>query len=369
MSHQADSTKTLVTPPAERTSARERKRQQRQRDRDLLYERSDWQLFLDLSTLPQKAGCQPRNLFKVVLKELVDNALDAGAKVTLERESDGAWVVSDDGRGIDPREVPKFFAVNRPLLSSKLKRLPLRGMLGNGLRVVMGAVAATGGSLAVDTRAHRLVLQVDVATGKTIVVSDTAIPRQAGTVVRIRLDGADDEDGVLARYSIDIAGHGKEYRGPSSPWWYGPRDLHRLFAYVTPPETTVGAVCRDLGFPSDDARPARRLSRDDAGVVLHRLRDAVKPVPPERLGFIGPEAQDWPGYARKAGTTTTQSGAVLPFVAEAWAICTRSAQKGVGDMSMSPMPFVSERAHIAHASATKGSTAPLCVVVVPAFLA
>ena len=214
MSHQADSTKTLVTPPAERTSARERKRQQRQRDRDLLYERSDWQLFLDLSTLPQKAGCQPRNLFKVVLKELVDNALDAGAKVTLERESDGAWVVSDDGRGIDPREVPKFFAVNRPLLSSKLKRLPLRGMLGNGLRVVMGAVAATGGQLAVDTRAHRLVLQVDVATGKTIVVSDTAIPRQAGTVVRMRLDGADDEDGVLARYSIDIAGHGKEYHVP-----------------------------------------------------------------------------------------------------------------------------------------------------------
>jgi DNA topoisomerase VI subunit B len=49
------------------------------------------------------------------------------------------WIISDDGPGIDPDKIPTIFSVNRPLLSSKLKRLPLRGMLGNGLRVVMGA--------------------------------------------------------------------------------------------------------------------------------------------------------------------------------------------------------------------------------------
>jgi hypothetical protein len=31
-------------------------RKQRARDRELLYSRDDWQLFLDLVTLPQKAG-------------------------------------------------------------------------------------------------------------------------------------------------------------------------------------------------------------------------------------------------------------------------------------------------------------------------
>ena len=56
--------------------------------------------------------------------------------------------ITDHGPGIDPEDVPTFFAVNRPLLSSKLKRLPLRGMLGNGLRVVMGAVAAFDGQIA-----------------------------------------------------------------------------------------------------------------------------------------------------------------------------------------------------------------------------
>src|SRR5690348_5657386 len=49
----------------------------------LMFERHDWMLFLDRSTLPQRAGCQPNELGRVVLKELVDNALDTGTTVTL----------------------------------------------------------------------------------------------------------------------------------------------------------------------------------------------------------------------------------------------------------------------------------------------
>src|SRR5688572_13843946 len=74
--HQGASLPRAVTPPGRRpgTPAVERKRRQRERERGLVYETEDWQLFLDLATLPQKAGCQPYNLRKVVLKELVDNA-------------------------------------------------------------------------------------------------------------------------------------------------------------------------------------------------------------------------------------------------------------------------------------------------------
>ena len=97
--------------------------------------RDDWQLFLDIATLPQKAGVQPRDLPTLVLKELVDNALDAGASdVTLSKVWRGSvleYVITDDGPGIAPAIVPTLFSVNRPLLSSKLRRLPLRGMLGN----------------------------------------------------------------------------------------------------------------------------------------------------------------------------------------------------------------------------------------------
>ena len=43
--------------------------------------------------------------------------------------------------------------------SSKLLRLPQRGALGNGLRVVAGAVLASAGSLVVITRNKRIELR------------------------------------------------------------------------------------------------------------------------------------------------------------------------------------------------------------------
>jgi len=141
-------------------TAAERMRRMRARKKaaaasPILYERPDWRLFIDKRTLPQKAGCEPWQLGRAVLKELVDNALDAGAgNVTLTGDATHC-IVSDDGPGIDPAEVSRLFAVNRPLVSSKLRRLPTRGMLGNGLRVVMGAVVALGGTITVTTRGRR----------------------------------------------------------------------------------------------------------------------------------------------------------------------------------------------------------------------
>ena len=142
------------------TAAAERMRRMRERRKaqpttTILYERADWRLFLEPTTLAQKAGCEPLQIGQVLVKELVDNALDAGAgAVTLDGDP-YFCMVSDDGPGLDPADMLRVFSVNRDLVSSKLKRLPTRGMLGNGLRVVMGAVASFGGTITVTTRCKR----------------------------------------------------------------------------------------------------------------------------------------------------------------------------------------------------------------------
>jgi len=122
-------------------SASERMRRYRARQREaalpapLMYERPDWDLFLDPATLPQKAGCQPDELGRVVLKELIDNALDAGATVELEQSLTGAWigyVIRDDGPGIDP------------VASRSLVGCPSASVTGRRFDISRGSTASSG---------------------------------------------------------------------------------------------------------------------------------------------------------------------------------------------------------------------------------
>src|SRR5215213_10311397 len=88
--------------------------------REIEFVRADWGLFLHPDRLPQKAGCPRDRLRAMILKELVDNGLDAGADVTIGQVDADTWVVTDDGRGLDREQVVRFFAVNRPMVSTKL---------------------------------------------------------------------------------------------------------------------------------------------------------------------------------------------------------------------------------------------------------
>jgi hypothetical protein len=331
MSQQAEN------PTSGVTSAAERKRRQRACDREMLFERPDWRLFLDPATLSQKAGCHPDKLCKVVLKELVDNQLDATGEATLKwDEEEKEWRIWGAGDGPPLSEIPKLFSVNRPLRSSKLKRMVTRGMLGNGLRVVMGAVHALGGSISVSLRGHRLTLAVDPADGTTKIVEDEESRwlRGVGMAVRIKLgNDSGPEDGMYARDAIDAASKGKLYSGPSSPWWYGARDFEMLL-HAAPANATVGEVLADLGLDYKDERQAKTLASEHCKTVLAWLRAAHKRVPPEKLGRLGEDAYGYDGYGWKLGTMTTPSGAIIPYVIEAWGSAKPAEKKGVGEANV-----------------------------------
>ena len=119
-----------------------------------MFIRDDWTLFRNLTTLGQRAGVSQDAIAAVVFKELVDNALDEAGQCGYGLTKDGkGFYVQDDGKGLPgtDEEIAALFSIARPLTSSKLIRLPARGALGNGLRVVVGAVLASGGTLTVKT--------------------------------------------------------------------------------------------------------------------------------------------------------------------------------------------------------------------------
>jgi hypothetical protein len=201
----------------------------------LKFEREDWSLFRTVEGLQQRAGVSSGKLTRLVMKEIADNGLDINAQVSVGKLAKGrSYYVEDNGSGIDgtPEQIAELFSIARPMISTKLLRLPTRGALGNGLRVVAGAVLASGegSSLTVITRNRRIVLRPE-RDGTTTVVSVKTVKHPVGTRIEISFGPAlpqDDEPMSWAQMALHFAGHGSVYAGRSSPHWYDAAQFHEL---------------------------------------------------------------------------------------------------------------------------------------------
>lgn len=291
------------------------------------FERPDWALFRQIPTLSQKAGVSSDRLRRLVLKELADNALDVAANVTCGTSDDGFYYIQDDGPGLPPGEVGRLFSINRPLVSSKLWRMPTRGALGNGLRVVAGAVAASDGELRVLTRGRRLTLKPE-PDGSTSVVAEV-VDFPVGTRIEIKFGAAMPEDEFAATWAhaaIALHGKGESYRGRTSPHWYNAAALHEMLLaggdrYVRDliaefdgcTGGTAGKITADL-----KGRVCKSVTRAEAVELLARAKSGARSVKPHRLGYVGPDAFLNRHYAR-AEAVAKIDGADIPAVIEVWA--------------------------------------------------
>jgi hypothetical protein len=186
-----------------------------------MFERADWTLFRTVEGLQQKAGVPAHQLRRLVLKELGDNALDVGSiRYGLVQGAHNTFFVADDGPGLDgsPEEIAELFSIRRSLRSTKLLRRPQRGQLGNGLRVVAGAVLASNGSLAVITQNRRIALRPQV-DGTTSVIAVTDADQPTGTRIEIGFGTLPTDPHAFdwVAQATMVAGHGDSYGGHSSP--------------------------------------------------------------------------------------------------------------------------------------------------------
>ncbi|HKM55930.1 MAG TPA: ATP-binding protein [Isosphaeraceae bacterium] len=302
----------------------------------ITFEREDWTAFRTVEGLQRRAGTSIADLAAVVVKELVDNALDAAGDCELGL-AHGVITVQDRGEGIpgNDQEIARIFSMNRPQISSKYLRLPTRGSLGNGLRVVVGAVVATGGKLFVSTRGRRLEVIPDLASGQSEVIrgDDFPIP---GTRIEVLLGAPlvpSNDDLWMGMVAIDAArARESQYIGKTSPHWYDLDSFHELVMSVQNGITTRELIAiyfdgcsrkaSDIvgGF---SAIPAKALCREEAGMVLCNAKKLTSKVNPQRLGETGGNA--FPGeYARKAAHAlmprgTDGSQVTIPVAVEAWA--------------------------------------------------
>ena len=97
--------------------------------------------------------------------------------------------MTDQGGGIDgdPAALAHLFSTGRAMLSGKFWRMPTRGLLGNGLRVMVAAVALSDGTITVETRGRRTVLRPRRIGCMTEVVETTLSDVTTGTRISYTL--------------------------------------------------------------------------------------------------------------------------------------------------------------------------------------
>ncbi|WP_051677279.1 hypothetical protein [Bradyrhizobium sp. URHD0069] len=304
-------------------------------DQNLKFERADWTSFRTVEGLQQKAGVAAGKLRRLVMKELTDNGFDAGGSVNVGRLPDGGgYFVEDDGDGIDgtPEDIARLFSIARPMVSTKLLRLPTRGALGNGLRVVAGAVLAGEGFLAVITRNRRIELRPE-RDGTTTVVTVTPVDFPVGTRIEIGFGPAIPEDANALFWAVVATemARGQSYAGKSSPYWYDAPQFHELLSasgnvpvreLVASLDGCTGGRAGEIVAEAGLVRIAcNALSREQADTLLKVARKYAREVTPKRLGAVGPDLFPDRAYAASSGEVSfgISPNAAIPFVVEVWA--------------------------------------------------
>ncbi len=308
--------------------------------------RPDTLQFSSIEGLCRMAGVPQHKLRALIAKELVDNGLDETdrvgrpGQVSVERVGGDLYRVTDQGGGIpgDAATLADLFSSSRAMVSGKALRLPRRGLLGNGLRCLVAAVALAGGDIVVECRGVRTRLRPR-RVGETQIVDVTASSRTAGTLLQYTLGEAippDSRDLEDAKAAIALAQTaGPTYSRRPSPHWLDAGHLFETFATIEPVDLTVrqvieqldgcsGAMAGKLAAPFGKGRTCRSMTEPEVADLLTAMQKRARAVKPRSLGPVGPAAfgERYDGYTvveewLRVGAHKPYG--LIPVLIEAWA--------------------------------------------------
>ncbi|EGD51734.1 ATP-binding region ATPase domain protein [Thermoanaerobacter ethanolicus JW 200] len=246
--------------------------------------------YFSLKELQAQTGQPYTNFASVVLKELVDNALDAcesnniipEINIDILMKNDIYLIsISDNGRGIPPHTVSRILDFSIRVSDKSIYRSPTRGAQGNALKTVLGIPFSLGCSMPVIIEAqgtkHTIYTRVDAIGNVRIEHSKEPSQYVEGTKITVPVPSANQKFypewwakafaifnphasikiRLFDKKSVNdsACSNAKDFQNktleflptvsfpdewikflptnPTSPWWYSEEDLARLiFAYV-----------------------------------------------------------------------------------------------------------------------------------------
>ncbi|MDD2495292.1 MAG: hypothetical protein PHE29_08875, partial [Tissierellia bacterium] len=296
-----------------------------------MFEREDWKLFRNIDTLCQKAGVNRNQIPKLIIKELVDNALDVSeCELKLLPDSNG-FSVRDFGEGLEESLMEDLFSINRPMITSKLLRLPTRGALGNGLRVVIGAIISTNGNLIVETKGNKYnIVFLNDGSCKIEVVGESNITR--GTKFNVSLGRSiyniTEKDLTWGNNAI-LMSKGESHTCKTSAFWYTSESFFELL------NSYMGNIKDFLllfeGINKNKVKelidnPTLKTNEMDFEAsehILGMLRSYSKKVNIKKIGCINDNYSGLGEYAKKYDEFIVKSAkgmyhARIPYIVETW---------------------------------------------------
>jgi DNA topoisomerase VI subunit B len=163
--------------------------------------------FFEVKALQSQTGVDRRGFCVVVVKELMDNGLDAAESVggvpevtltVIDHLIDGhayyTITVEDNGPGIPPEVVRSILDFSTMTSDKRAYRSITRGQQGNALKTIIGIPVALGGNQPVIIEAqnvrHAISMNIDMASELKTTYIPTKIDKPTGTSITVSVPAA-----------------------------------------------------------------------------------------------------------------------------------------------------------------------------------